>query len=202
MRSGPVALDGRNRGALAGEDARRARSGDTRRRARRSSGSIAVLLTMAPSGARLPRTKRPCSSGRARRPGSGLMITVVGIDAVLARSRSRRRVRRSDASHQSSTSPSALAGDGHARSRSSRPRRRRCSITSGTPPARKTRTVGCGPFGSASTSRGTRRFTASQSSTVGRRGRPRARSPERAAAGSSSRRTRRARPSRSEWRRR
>ena len=42
-------------------------------------------------------------------------------------------------------------------------------MTSGTPPARNTRTVGCGPFGSASTRRGTWRLTAIQSSTVGRR---------------------------------
>src|SRR5207302_1278648 len=49
--------------------------------------------------------------------------------------------------------------------------RRKWSMTSGTPPARNTRTVGWfrGPFGSTSTSRGTRRFTSVQSSTVGRR---------------------------------
>ncbi len=42
---------------------------------------------------------------------------------------------------------------------SSKPKRRRCNITSGTPPARKTRIVGCGPFGNASTKRGTRLLT-------------------------------------------
>jgi len=42
-------------------------------------------------------------------------------------------------------------------------------MTSGTPPARNARTVGCGPLGSVSTRRGTRRFTRIQSSTVGRR---------------------------------
>ena len=44
-------------------------------------------------------------------------------------------------------------------------------MTSGTPPARKTRTVGwsTGPFGSTSTSRGTRAVHAIQSSTVGPR---------------------------------
>ena len=48
---------------------------------------------------------------------------------------------------------------------------RRCSITSGTPPAMNTCTVGWsrGPFGSASTSRGVARLTRSQSSTVGGR---------------------------------
>ena len=51
------------------------------------------------------------------------------------------------------------------------PARRRCSITSGTPPARNTCTVGwCrGPFGSASTRRGTRRLMAVQSLASGRR---------------------------------
>ena len=44
-------------------------------------------------------------------------------------------------------------------------------MTSGTPPARKTRTVGwpTGPLGRTSTRRGTWRLTAIQSSTVGRR---------------------------------
>ena len=48
---------------------------------------------------------------------------------------------------------------------------RRCSITSGTPPAMNTCTVGwsSGPFGSASTSRGVARLTRFQSSTVGGR---------------------------------
>ena len=47
--------------------------------------------------------------------------------------------------------------------------RRRWSSTSGTPPARKTRTVGWfrGPFGRTSTRRGTARFTRCQSATVG-----------------------------------
>ena len=54
---------------------------------------------------------------------------------------------------------------------SSRPRRRRCSITSGTPPARKTRTVGwsTGPLGSTSTSRGTCRLTSSSPRPSGAR---------------------------------
>ena len=49
--------------------------------------------------------------------------------------------------------------------------RRRCSMTSGTPPAMNTCTVGWsrGPFGSASTRRGVARLTRSQSSTVGGR---------------------------------
>ena len=53
---------------------------------------------------------------------------------------------------------------------SSRPAARRCSITSGTPPARNTCTVAKlrGPLGSASTSRGTCRFTSVQSAAVGR----------------------------------
>ena len=54
---------------------------------------------------------------------------------------------------------------------SSSPARRRCSITSGTPPARNTCTVAklFGPFGRASTSRGTSRLTAAQSAAAGRR---------------------------------
>ena len=53
---------------------------------------------------------------------------------------------------------------------SSRPARRRWSIVSGTPPARKTCTVGCifGPLGNASTRRGVWRLMRVQSSTVGR----------------------------------
>ena len=85
-------------------------------------------------------------------------------------SRSRSAVRRSEPSHQSSARPSASPVTVRQVS-SSRPRRRRCSITSGTPPARNTRTVGWlrGPLGSTSTSRGTCRLTSIQSCTTGRR---------------------------------
>ena len=78
-------------------------------------------------------------------------------------------VRLSLASHQSSDWSSVSPVTVRA-CRLSRPMRRRCSSTSGTPPARNTCTVGwfCGPLGSASTSRGVARLTRCQSATVGR----------------------------------
>ena len=114
------------------------------------------------------RRRQPLRAGALRRADH-----VVGVDAVRSRRRARSAVpalarpptRR--AARPSVRPPTVRAPP------SSRPSRRRWSITSGTPPARKTRTVGwlTGPLGRASTRRGTARFTARQSSTVGR-GRP------------------------------
>ena len=97
-------------------------------------------------------------------------MTSSGSTPSASRAASRRRARRSLASHSSSTSSQRACRRPSARRRCSRPSPRRCSITSGTPPARNTRTVGWfrGPFGRASTSRGTARLTRRQSSTVGR----------------------------------
>jgi hypothetical protein len=94
------------------------------------------------------------------------MITSSGSTPSASRRRARTAFRLSDPSHSSSTSSRVLPTAVSALP-SIKPRRRRCSITSGTPPARKTRTVVCGPFGSASTRRGTRRFTPIHSSIVG-----------------------------------
>ena len=78
-----LALDGRDGGALGREDARAARRGGRRRRRRARSGSMAVLFTIAPSGARLPPTKRDrAGAGRARARGVRGQDHVVGIDAV------------------------------------------------------------------------------------------------------------------------
>ena len=104
-----------------------------------------------------------------RRAASGSMITSSASMPSASRSRSFMRRRRSLASHQSRdwsrVSPVAVSAW-----RWSRPMRRRCSRTSGTPPARNTCTVGWlrGPLGSASTSRGVARLTRCQSATVGR----------------------------------
>ena len=136
----------------------------------------------------------------ARARGVGAHDHVVGIDAVGARAAAR-APRGAGRSPPTSRAPRpASRRSRSARRRCSRPMRRRCSITSGTPPARNTCTVGWlrGPLGSASTSRGVARLMRVQSST--RRARaapPRARSPGCAAAGSSSRRTPRAPASRS-----
>ena len=129
---------------------------------------MAVLLMTDPSGARLPRGKVTVLVSPRPRARSGSMMTSSGATPSAARSRSRSVRRRSQPSHQSSRRPSGSPATVSTRSSSS-PRRRRCSMTSGTPPARNARTVGCGPFGSVSTRRGTRRLTSIQSSTVGRR---------------------------------
>ena len=98
------------------------------------------------------------------------MITSSGSRPSRSRSTRRSVARRSDCSHQSSPSPSVQPATVIAPV-SSNPARRRCSITSGTPPARNTCTVGNirGPLGSASTRRGTCALIRAQSSTVGRR---------------------------------
>ena len=129
---------------------------------------MAVLLITAPSGARLPRGNVTVLVSPRERARSGSMITSSAATPSMAASRSRNACRRSDACHQSRTAPSRSPLTVSASSSSS-PSRRRWSMTSGTPPARNARTVGCGPLGSVSTRRGTRRFTAIQSSTVGRR---------------------------------
>jgi hypothetical protein len=96
------------------------------------------------------------------------MMTWSGSIADAEASRARAARRRSLDSHQSSVassvSPVAVVTPPF-----NSPMRRRCSITSGTPPAMNTCTVGCpfGPFGSASTRRGVARLTRIQSSTVG-----------------------------------
>ncbi len=123
-----------------------------------------------PSGAMFPcGNVTVLVSPRARAFG-GDMITSSASTPSRSLSNSRRRVRRSERSHHSRTSPSRLPLAVRASSRN-RPSVRRCSITSGTPPARNRRIVGwpTGPLGRTSTNRGTARFTRLQSSTVGRR---------------------------------
>ena len=131
--------------------------------------SMAVALMTEPSGAMLPTGNTTVLVSPARRAASGDMITSSGETAAPEARRPRAASRRSLTSHQSSVlssvSPVAVMT-----SPCSSPIRRRCSITSGTPPAMNTCTVGCprGPFGSASTRRGVARFTRLQSDTVGR----------------------------------
>ena len=97
------------------------------------------------------------------------MMTSSGSTPSFSWRRLRSRKRRSQVCHQSSALPSgspvAVRQDS-----SSSPSLRRCSITSGTPPARNTRIVTCptGPFGSTSTRRGVLAFTSIQSSAAGR----------------------------------
>ena len=94
------------------------------------------------------------------------MITWSGSMAAAAASRARAARRRSLDSHQSSTvssvSPVAVTTPPL-----SSPTPRRCSMTSGTPPAMNTCTVAMphGPLGSASTRRGVARLIRIQSST-------------------------------------
>ena len=131
---------------------------------------MAVLFTSAPSGARLPRRKVMVLARPRSRARVGDMITSSGSMPSSACSFSRSRRRRSEASHHSRFSPSVRPDTVRA-SRRSRPASRRCSMISGTPPARNTCTVAkCfGPLGSTSTRRGTERLMRVQSSTVGRR---------------------------------
>ena len=105
------------------------------------------------------------SPPRSRR--SGRQDHVVRVDAVRSRRRSRSRRRRSELSHQSSVAPS-VSPVAVRRERSSRPSSRRCSITSGTPPARKTRTVGMRGRSAGVDEARHARLTSIQSSTVGR----------------------------------
>ena len=128
--------------------------------------SMAVLLTIAPSGARFPFTYVTVLVSPLLLACSGLMMTSSGSTRSSATSRSRSARRRSEASHKSSArsngSPKAVSA-----LPSSNPSRRRCNITSGTPPARNTRRVVWGPLGKASTNRGTCRLTRIQSSIDG-----------------------------------
>ena len=117
-----------------------------------------MLLITDPSGARLPTGKHMVDVRPRQDAASGDRITSSG--STPSRSRKQRCVE-----------PRAALGalprvqllvEGHAfrgedTDVSRRPARRRWSITSGTPPARNTWTVGWlrGPFGSASTRRGT-----------------------------------------------
>ena len=128
-----------------------------------------VLLMTLPPGARLPTGKQTVEVRPRERAPSGLMMTSSGSMPSRSRSVWRRAARRSLCCHQSSRSPS-LAPVTVVTEVSSRPARRRCSITSGTPPAMKTCTVGWlrGPLGSESTMRGTWRLTRAQSWRAGR----------------------------------
>ena len=119
--------------------------------------SIAVLLMTLPPGARLPPGKQTVDVMPFSRARSGGEMTSSG-STPSPRAGARAGVaRRSLALPLVEHVVPGAAEDGHGASPWSRPSSRRCSITSGTPPARKTRTVGWlrGPFGSASTSRGT-----------------------------------------------
>ena len=131
---------------------------------------MAVLLITAPSGARLPEGKHTVEVSPRAAASPGARITSSGSTPSRARSWARSRVRRSDDSHSSSCSPRVTPLTVSTRV-SRRFARRRCSMTSGTPPARKTWIVGWwrGPLGRASTMRGTRRLTSVQSRAVGRR---------------------------------
>ncbi len=134
-----------------------------------SVGSMAVLLTTEPSGERLPWGKVIVLVKPHFRARSGFIITSSGSTLSFSYSNFRNLCRRSDVFHQSSISPRLLP-ETVTTFESSKPSCLRCSITSGTPPARKTRTVGCptGPFGKTSTRRGTSRLIFFQSSRVGR----------------------------------
>ena len=133
-------------------------------------GSMDVLLTTDPPGAKFPRQKVIVLVSPRERAVSGSMMTSSGSTPSCSRSRRRRTARRSETSQASSTVPSVSPVTVRT-ARSSNSSRRKCSITSGTPPARNTRTVGCmrGPLGRTSTRRGTRRLTSAQSSARGRR---------------------------------
>ena len=167
-RSGPWLL----MAAIAARSRVNTRAGPTFRytpSASTTEGSIAVLLITEPCGARFPRGNvtvlvRPRTCAR-----SGAMMTSSGSTPSMASNRSRSTRRRSEPSHQPRSRPSRSPATVR-QSSSSRPLLRKWSMTSGTPPARNTRTVGWfrGPFGRTSTIRGTRRFTSIQSSTVGR----------------------------------
>ena len=136
----------------------------------RARGSMAVLLITLPPGARFPSGKQTVEVIPFARACSGGQTTSSGSMPSASTRRARRRALRSLPSHSSSRSSQVRPVTVISPTWRS-PRRRRCSITSGTPPARNTRTVTwlCGPFGSASTSRGVARLILRQSSTVGRR---------------------------------
>ena len=129
---------------------------------------MAVALMTEPCGARLPSGNTVVLVSPPRRAASGAMITWSGSMAAAAASLARAARRRSLDSHQSSVT-SSVSPVAVSTLPFSRPMRRRCSITSGTPPAMNTCAVAKlrGPFGRASTSRGVARLTRIQSSTTG-----------------------------------
>ncbi len=132
-------------------------------------GSMAVALITDPSGAMFPTGAQNVDVSPRRLASSGAMITSSGSTPSRSSNCRRSRARRSDDSHSSSCWPRLIPLTVNA-SGSRSPARFRCSITSGTPPAWNTCTVGwCrGPFGSASTRRGTRRLMAVQALASGR----------------------------------
>jgi hypothetical protein len=131
---------------------------------------MAVLLMTAPSGARLPRGNVTVLVRPRSRAKAGGRMTEIGIHAI--------QVEQPLPQHGTTLGARPRferVSESIARRREgvelSNPRSRRCSITSGTPPARNARTVGwwVGPLGMTLTRRGVRRLMAIQSSTVGRR---------------------------------
>ena len=162
-------------------------------------GSMAVLLMTEPSGARLPRGKVTVLVSPRSRACVGRHDHVVGIDAV-ALAQQLAQPARGARSSPTSRAPRPAAR----RSRSGSPgraarARRRCSITSGTPPARKTRTVGWSDRPVGQHVDQPRHAAVDRDPVLDRRAaaaRRRGRWPGCAAAGSSSRRTPRGRPSR------
>ncbi len=130
---------------------------------------MAVLLITEPSGARLPTGKQTVGVSPLDRARSGSMMTSSGSMPSRAARFLRSSWRRGLLSHQSRQVSSVSPETVFTRVFSS-PARLRWSITSGSPPARKTCTVAKlrGPLGSASTRRGTWRFTSAQSEATGR----------------------------------
>ncbi len=128
---------------------------------------MAVALITEPSGARLPTGNTTVLVRPRARARSGSMITSSGGTPSAAQA-AWAAARRGLSCQASSTSPRVRPLTVRAPV-CSRPARRRCSITSGTPPAANTWMVGwpIGPLGSASTSRGVLRLTRAQSWTVG-----------------------------------
>ena len=98
-------------------------------------------FTTEPSGARFPCGKHTVAFIPRALAASGLRITSSGSTPSRSLRTRRSLCRRSESFHASSCSSSVQPPTVSAL-KSSSPRRRRCSITSGTPPARKTCTVG------------------------------------------------------------
>ena len=100
-----------------------------------------VLLMTAPSGAMLPRGKVTVLVRPRAFALSGGRMTSSGETPSIFSSSSRKRARRWLVSHCARTSPRGTEETDRT-DRSRRPSARRWSMTSGTPPAMKTRTVG------------------------------------------------------------
>ena len=130
---------------------------------------MAVLLMTAPCGARLPVKKVIVLVNPRSRAFVGFIITSSGSMPSSVTSRARIFWRRSLCAHSSSDSPNVHPFTVRA-SKCKSPSSRKCNITSGTPPARKTWTVPypTGPFGITSTKRGVCLLICIQSSTIGR----------------------------------